>query len=69
MQCWLYTNAYYPYICTLHNNLNQELVLYKNLHVAVMNPLHSQIIVSTYDNVNNIITDDIRAKYKFAKSV
>lgn len=69
VQCWLYTNAYYPYICTLHNNLNQELVLYKNLHVAVMNPLHSHIIVSTYDNVNNIITDDIRAKYKFAKSV
>lgn len=66
VQCWMYANAYYPYICMLHNNHDQELVLYKNLNVAAMNPLYSHMVIAKYSNINKIITDDIRAKYKFA---
>ena len=68
VQCWLYMNMYYYPICTLSDE-NRTMDLYKNIYVAAMNPLYSHMVIATYSNVNNIITDDIRAKYKFAKSV
>ena len=68
VQCWLYTNMYYYPICTLCDE-NRTMDLYKNIYVAAMNPLYSHMIIAKYSNINNIITDDIRAKYKFAKSV
>ena len=69
IQCWMYMNAYYPYICTLNNNKKQELVLYDNFYISAVNPLHNHIITSNYKNIDNIITDDIRKKYIFTKSI
>ena len=69
VQCWMYMNTYYTYICTLHNNKNQKLILYNNFYVSAINPLHNHMIVSNYKNVDKIITDDIRRKYIFTKSI
>lgn len=65
VQCWLYMNMYYYPICTLSDE-NRTMDLYKNIYVAAMNPLYSHMVIATYSNINKIITDDIRAKYKFA---
>lgn len=64
VQCWLYMNMYYYPICTLSDE-NRTMDLYKNIYVAAMNPLYSHMVIATYSNINKIITDDIRAKYKF----
>lgn len=65
VQCWLYMNMYYHPICTLSDE-NRTMDLYKNIYVAAMNPLYSHMVIATYSNINKIITDNIRAKYKFA---
>lgn len=77
VQCWKkllrnflepegsYMNMYYYPICTLSDE-NRTMDLYKNIYVAAMNPLYSHMVIATYSNINKIITDNIRAKYKFA---
>lgn len=76
VQCWKklrsnflepegsYMNMYYYPICTLSDE-NRTMDLYKNIYVAAMNPLYSHMVIATYSNINKIITDDIRVKYKF----
>ena len=63
VQCWMYMNAYYTYICTLNNNKDQKLILYNNFYLSAINPLHNHMIISNYQNVDKIITDDIRQIY------
>ena len=66
VQCWMYINMYYHPLCTLSDNSNRVVNLYKQLYVVAVNPLHGHIVISPYKNIDKIITPDIHARYKFA---
>ena len=67
VQCWMYMNMYYHPLCTLSDNNNKVINLYNQWFVVAVNPLYGHMVVSKYNDVDKIITDDIRAKYKFAR--
>ena len=58
---------YYHPLCTLSDNNNKVINLYNQWFVVAVNPLYGHMVVSKYNDVDKIITDDIRAKYKFAR--
>ena len=66
VQCWMYMNMYYHPLCTLSDNSNRVVNLYKQLYVAAVNPLYGHYVISLYKNIDKIITPDIHARYKFA---
>ena len=66
VQCWMYMNMYYHPLCTLSDNNNKVVNLYKQLYVAAVNPLYGHYVISLYKNIDKIITPDIHARYKFA---
>ena len=79
VQCWremlrislqeplvLYMNMYYHPLCTLSDNNNKVVNLYKQLYVAAANPLYGHYVISIYKNIDKIITPDIHERYKFA---
>ena len=66
VQCWMYMNMYYHPLCTLSDNNNKVVNLYKQLYVAAANPLYGHFVISIYKNIDKIITPDIHEKYKFA---
>lgn len=79
VQCWremrsislkeplvLYMNMYYHPLCTLSDNNNKVVNLYKQLYVAAVNPLYGHFVISIYKNIDKIITPDIHERYKFA---
>lgn len=81
VQCWremrsislqehlvLYMNMYFYPLCNIIDSTDNKLVLYDNYFLSVMNPLHSHIVIDTYDNVNNIVTQEIKDKYMFTES-
>ena len=57
---------YYHPLCTLSDNSNRVVNLYKQLYVAAVNPLYGHYVISLYKNIDKIITPDIHARYKFA---
>ena len=66
VQCWMYMNMYYHPLCTLSDNNNKVVNLYKQLYVAAVNPLYGHYVISLYKNIDKIITPDIHERYKFA---
>lgn len=79
VQCWremrsislkeplvLYMNMYYHPLCTLSDNNNKVVNLYKQLYVTAANPLYGHYVISIYKNIDKIITPDIHERYKFA---
>ena len=66
VQCWMYMNMYYHPLCTLSDNNNKVVNLYKQLYVAAVNPLYGHFVISIYKNIDKIITPDIHKRYKFA---
>ena len=66
VQCWMYMNMYYHPLCTLSDNNNKVVNLYKQLYVAAVNPLYGHFVISIYKNIDKIITPDIHERYKFA---
>ena len=66
VQCWMYMNMYYHPLCTLSDNNNKVVNLYKQLYVVAVNPLYGHYVISLYKNIDKIITPDIHARYKFA---
>ena len=66
VQCWMYMNMYYHPLCTLSDNNNKVVNLYKQLYVVAVNPLYCHYVISIYKNIDKIITLDIHERYKFA---
>lgn len=68
VQCWMYMNMYFYPLCNIVDSTDNKIVLYDNYFLSVMNPLHSHIVIDTYDSVNNIVTQEIKDKYMFTES-